>query len=527
MPVRRISGELCLVCALIAILAAGCTKVGPDYLSPPVQVTDNWLETDGRKITPVNEEHREWWRVFNDKALDSLIQQAYQDNLTLQQAGVRVLQAKAQLGIAIGELYPQTQQAVGSLEKNRLSAKGSTQGATALNYTTSKLGAEATWELDFWGKLRRTIESADANLQATVAGYDSVLVSLTAEVANTYIVLRTFEKRLDIARNNVQVQNESLEIARYRFEGGVTSMRDVEQALTVLGSTEATIPRLEALVRQAKNALSVLLGRPPMQLPELLPGYGTVPVPPPTVAVGIPADLLRRRPDLREAEWQAAAQCARIGVAKADLFPAFYLRGSFGFTAADVGNIALADMFQWRSREGFGGPSFRWNILNYGRITNLVRVQDARFQELLLAYQNLVLKAQQEVEDNLIAFLKTEDQAKFLGESTAAAERSLKLAMIQYREGMTDFTTVLTAQQNLLSQQDNLAIALGDIARSLVGIYRALGGGWQIREGQELVAAETQAAMARRTNWGRLLNTVGSDASGPGKPQKLVRPPQW
>ncbi|MBM4287457.1 MAG: efflux transporter outer membrane subunit [Deltaproteobacteria bacterium] len=516
-----------LILLLNAIVAVGCTKVGPDFSSPAVQVRDNWLETGNQKLATGYDEHREWWRVFKDPALDRLITQAYQENLTLQQAGVRVLQARAQLGIAIGGLYPQTQQGVGVLEKNRVSERGVSQGATALNYTRSKLGGEAAWELDFWGKLRRTVESADAGLEAAVAGYDSALVTLTADVANLYLTLRTLEKRLEIAHNNVETQKEALEIARFRFEGGVTSMRDVEQALTVLSSTEATIPSLEAQIRQTQNALCVLLGRPPAQLPELAPGTGVIPAPPPTVAVGIPADLLRRRPDLREAEWQAAAQCARIGVAKAELFPAFSLRGAFGFTAADVGTFSLADMFQWRSREGFGGPSFQWNILNYGRITNLVRVQDARFQELLLAYQNLVLKAQQEVEDNLIAFLKTEDRAKLLGDSTAAAARSLDLAMIQYREGMTDFTTVLTAQQNLLAQQDSLATSLGDIALSLVGVYRALGGGWHIREGQELVAPETQAAMARRTNWGKLLRPVAAPTAEPGQPRKLVRPPQW
>jgi hypothetical protein len=194
------------------------------------------------------------------------------------------------------------------------------------------------------------------------------------------------------------------------------------------------------------------------------------------VAVGIPADLIRRRPDIRAAEFRAAAQCDQIGVSKAQLFPAFSLTGTFGPQATDVGAATLADMFNWRNRAGSMGPTVQWNILNYGQITNNVRFQDARVQELLISYQNSVLKAQQEVEDNLVAFLKAQERARFLSDSTTAAMRSLELAVIQYREGITDFTTVLTAQQALLSEQDSLATTLGDISRNLVGVYRALGG---------------------------------------------------
>jgi NodT family efflux transporter outer membrane factor (OMF) lipoprotein len=359
-----------------------------------------------------------------------------------------------------------------------------------------------------------------------LADYDNTLVSLTADVALSYILIRTAEKRLDIARRNVETQQESLRIAEARFRGGTTSQRDVEQARTVLASTEATIPALEITLRQSTNALSVLLGMPPKDLTEWLGGGPSgIPVAPPVVAVGIPAELLRRRPDIRLAELQAAAQSAQIGVAKADLYPAFSLTGQFGFLAADVGKVSLSDMFDWRSRFGSVGPTVRWNILNYGQITNRVRVEDARLQELLIQYQNAVLTAQREVEDNLIAFLKSEDRARFLAESTEAALRSLDLAVLQYRQGITDFTTVLTAQQALLNEQDNLANTLGDIARSLVGVYRALGGGWEIREGKDVVPESVKRVMAERTDWGRMLSPAVY--LPPQEPKPLVRPPDW
>jgi len=483
--------------------------VGPNYKPPPLATSDTWLEASDQRVSTEPADYRAWWQAFQDPVLDDLVHSAYRQNLTLRQAGVRVLEARAQLGIARGQLFPQTQQAFGNLVYNRLSEnEPNTINSPQVSFYQSEIGATASWELDFWGRFRRAIESADASLLAAVADYDSTLVSLTADVASSYILIRTLEKRLAIARQNVSLQKESLAIAEARFQGGTTSQRDVEQAKTVLASTEATIPTLESQLRQAKNGLCVLLGLPPQHLAEELRGPEKIPAPPHTVAVGIPADLLRRRPDVRQAEYLAAAQCARIGVAKADIFPAFSLTGTIGFVSSNLGTATLGDMFQWQSRALTAGPGVQWNIFNYGRIMNNVRVQDARFQELLLAYQNAVLRAQQEVEDSLVAFLRTQERAAFLAESAAAAMRSLDLAVIQYREGITDFTTVLTAQQSLLQQQDSLATTLGDISLNLVGVYRALGGGWKVREGEPLVPPEVQQAMASRTNWGKLLKPV-------------------
>jgi len=495
------------------LFTAGCIKVGPDFAPPPVSVSPTWLESADKQVSTQPAEYRAWWRTFNDPVLDRLIDGAYRENLTLRQAGVRVLEARALLGIARGELFPQTQQGFGTLQFNRLSGRSpEAVSSPELSYFQSEIGGTASWELDFWGKFRRAIESADATLFASVADYDNTLVTLTADVANAYINIRTLEKRLLIAHQNVATQTESLRIAQARFKGGTTSQRDVEQAKTVLASTEALIPSLKTQLRQAKNGLCVLLGLPPSRLTEKLKGPKDIPSPSYTVAVGIPADLLRRRPDVKSAEYQAVAQCAQIGVAKADLLPAFSLTGTFGFLSANVGKFSLGDMFLWQSRTMGAGPTLQWNILNYGRLRNNVRVQDARFQELLLAYQNTVLQAQQEVEDSLVAFLQSQKRAGFLAESASAALKSVDLAVIQYREGITDFTTVLTAQQSLLAQQDNLASTLGDISTSLVGVYRALGGGWEIREGEPLVPTAIQKVMAERTNWGRLLQPTALGA---------------
>lgn len=523
---RPRSAALLLVLALLAV--AGCT-VGPNFQRPKTSVSAGWQETGDARVSTAAATYRGWWTAFNDPVLDRLIERAYRGNLSLRQAGVRVLQARAQLGVAVGEIFPQVQQAVGSVQYNRTSDRGPTATATqgSVSYWQSQIGAQASWELDFWGKIRRNIESADASLLSTLADYDNTLVTLTADVANTYITVRTAEERIRIARENVTTQEESLKIAQAKLDWGTGTELDVEQARTALFNTLATIPSLETQLRQARDALSVLLGLPPSELGDLLDGPSVIPVSPRQVIVGIPADLLRRRPDVRRAELQAAAQSAQIGVAKADLLPAFSLIGNLVFLSTDLGRFKLSDMFRWGSRQVQIGPSVQWNILNYGQISNDIRVQDAAFQQLLVAYQNAVLAAQQDVEDNLIAFLRGQDRADLLAKSVVSAKSAVDIAVLQYREGITDFTTVLTAQQALLSQQDTLATTLGGISTSLVGTYRALGGGWEIREGQELVPPEMRAEMQRRTNWGDLLAPATYNLPASREPRSTPRAPDW
>jgi NodT family efflux transporter outer membrane factor (OMF) lipoprotein len=522
--------RFCLLLLMIGFLLFGCAKVGPNFLRPKVTVSPNWMDVGDTRVKDEPADYRNWWRVFNDQILDRFIDRAYRENLSLRMAGVRILEARAQLGMAVGGLYPQAQRASGSLQYNRTSERAPLallEPRSLLEFRQSEIGLLAGWELDFWGKFRRAVESSDASLLATISDYDNALVILTADVANTYIRIRTLEERLRIARDNVETQKKSLEIAEVRFQYGTTSELDVEQAKTALHDTVASIPSLETQVRQAENSLSVLLGMSPGDLSDLMEGAAEIPVSPPEVVVGIPADLLRRRPDIRSAEHQAVAQCARIGVAESDLYPAFSLTGTLGFLSSDVGNFDLSDMFLWRSRTIQAGPSFQWSIFNYGRITNNVRVQDARFQELLIAYQNDVLAAQQEVEDNLIAFLKAQDRAESLSRSVTSAKKSLDLAVLLYQGGLADFTTVVGAQQALLNEQDRLAVTLGNISGSLVGVYRALGGGWEIREGKELVPGDIQKEMAKRTNWGKLLSPASYNPPAPEEAKSFIRVPDW
>ena len=487
------------ISAALVLLACGCS-VGPDYVRPAAPTSGNWIEAQqpGVRTEPVSAER--WWNAFEDPALSRLVDAAYQQNLSLRAAGLRVLQAQARRAVAIGELFPQEQALSGGYTRDQRSANAALSAIGTRTFNTWRAGFDTVWELDLWGKFRRAIEAADSDLLAAVAGYDDVLVSLIAEVAATYVRIRVLDERLAVARDNVRVQHDGLDIARVRFEAGGTSELDVQQATALLKDTEATIPQLGIEMRQAVDSLCVLLGLPPSELAQQLGGEGHVPHVPATMAVGIPADLLRRRPDVRRAERAAAAQSARIGVSAADLLPSFQLAGSIGLRAEDA-----AKFFEGRSFEASAGPAFDWPILNYGRLVNNVRLQDATFQELAVSYANTVLTAQREVEDALTGYLRGSERVERLGESVAAAERAVELSFVQYREGASDFTSVLNAQQSKLREGDLLASTRGTVALSVIALNKALGGGWEIRDGQDFVPDETRDEMRARTYWGSLL----------------------
>ncbi len=514
---RRTTASLSTV-LLAASLGYGCTMVGPDFVRPEADVADTWQEAQNPEIDTTTTDYGEWWTAFNDPVLDRLIEAAYRQNLPLQIAGLRILEARAQLGVAVGGLYPQSQTVNAAGIYNRGSENRANTAVGDLNFWDYSVDFSVAWEADFWGRFRRAIESADANLLASIADYDAFLVTLTAEVASVYVAIRTFEERLAIARENVDIQQRSLDIADVLFRNGATTELDVRQAETLLRSTEAAIPVLEAGLRQGQNALSILLGRPPGEVRQMLGEADTIPLAPGQVAVGIPADLLRRRPDVRRAELEAWTQSARIGVAKADLYPSIALFGTIGLGAGDSpattssGNDDLIDgdalFFQ-------GGPALRWNVFNYGRIKNSVRVQDARLQQLIVNYQETVLRAAQEAEDAMVAFLNFQEQAAALDLSVEAAKRSVDLALIQYRDGAVDYTRVLNTQQSLVRAQDEHTLSRGDIALNLVALYRSLGGGWQIREGNDFVPANTTETMAERTDWGGLLSPEAVDVPEP------------
>ena len=538
----------------MAVLVSGCTTLGPDFARPEVNVEKDWIyaqnpEFEFKPVEPADKGR--WWEAFRDPTLDRLIEIAYRQNLTLKTAGLRILESRAQLGIAVGSLYPQQQQATANATSIRSSRNTANTAGPDLNFLNYDVGLTAGWELDFWGRFARGIESADASLLASVASYDDVLVSLAAQVAATYITLRVLEQRIEYTHQNINLQKRGLGIARVRYRNGATTELDVYQAETLLRATQASGYSLEGNRRRTVNALATLLGMTPPEANDLVYGPGSIerlralpkgpvdkaagiPTAPPDVAIGIPADLLRRRPDVRLAELQAWAQSAVIGVAQADLYPSIALFGTIGLSAGGStetsynGSVNFGDLFDSDALRFQGGPGVTWNVFNYGRIKNNVRVQDARLQQLLVNYQNTVLEAGQDVEDAMAGFLQSRFEADFLSKAVAAAKSSVSIALVQYRDGATDYTTVLDTQRNLANQQDSFAQARGQIVQNLVAMYRSLGGGWQIREGQDFVSEETREQMRERTDWGGLLDPAAlENIPSPEEASETWRSPDW
>jgi NodT family efflux transporter outer membrane factor (OMF) lipoprotein len=502
---------------LAAAPLASCA-VGPDFAKPQATVAQNWRATDPQLAAQTAADSL-WWRSFNDASLDQLVELAYRQNLPLQIAGLRIVEARARLGIATGQQFPQVQAAIGSATAEGLSKNTPIGTFLDRHYGNYQIGFDAAWELDFWGKYRRAVESEGAGLMASVADYYNALVSLNAEVARTYVTVRTFEMLIKQAQDNAKVQEEALAIAQARFHNGATSELDPSQAQTQLESTRATIPQLQVSLEQARNALSTLLGRPAGAVDALLGAPGEIPHAPVKVAVGMPAELLRRRPDIRSAEYQAAAQCARIGVAKAELYPSFTLMGTVGLQTTSGVAISHSNFFSTNSLFYSVGPHLNWPILNYGRLTNNVRVEDARFQQLLVGYRDAVLRAAQEVEDALTGFLNSQKALVFEQNAVKAAQRSVEISVVQYREGAVDFQRVLDAQRSLLQEQNALTQTSSSVATNLIALYKALGGGWEVRQGQPVIPAQTETEMKQRTNWGNVLSQPrGPEAAAAAPP---------
>lgn len=481
---------------LILLMASGCTtslrqwchngfKVGPNYAPPAASVSPQWIDASDQrlKMEPAND--GDWWSVFNDPALNGLIETAYQQNLDLKTAGQRILEARAQRNIAAGNLFPQGQTAVGAYAHAQL--PDSTLIPLPGTISVWASGFNLSWELDFWGRYRRSVEAANADYGAAVEDYHDALVMMLSEVATNYVQMRTFEERLKFAEANVEIQKASTQIAEDRFAKGVATELDVRQARSNLNQTESMIPPLVTGQRQASNALCILLGMPPEDLAAQL-AAATIPNPPAEVAVGIPADLLRRRPDIRRAEREMAAQCARIGVAEADLYPRLSIDGFLGLSANQ-----LSELFSPGSYTGFVAPIVQWDILNYGRLINGVHAQDAKFQAAVFQYQQTALTAQREAENSLVAFLQSQRQAMSLQQGVAETARSVDLVKEQFEGGVTDFNRVYNTESLLVTQQDQLAQTRGDIAVNLIDVYRALGGGWQHFCGDDCPHTEVSA----------------------------------
>ena len=483
--------------ATLGCLLSGCL-VGPNYQQPTAQIATQWLEFEDPRLNTTSPVEPIWWKqAFQDPVLDRLIEEALAGNLTLRSTGLRVLQARQILLIAKGNLFPQ-EQFVGA------AASVADPGAGAGASGVYNLNFNLTWEIDVWGRIRRQIESASAALDATLSSYDGVLVTLIGEVAQTYLLIRTTEQRLTVARKNVTYQEESVRVSQAKLDAGEISSLDVEQGQTLLSSTRASVALLEQSLRQFKIALAILLGRLPQDLTERLGQPGPIPEVSPVLAVGMPQDLIRQRPDIRTAERKLAAQSAQIGVAVSDLYPAFALSGFIGPTVNTATGQVFTDLFNANSVAYSFGGFVRWNVLNYGRIENNIRLQDATFQQLLEDYRRTVLQAQGEVESSLVAFFQSLLQLKELQEAADAAQRAADVSMEQYLEGMVDFNTVVSILRTLASQQDQLASIQGTVAVNLVEVYRSLGGGWEIRQSDnadDLIPEEIQEEMRQRLEY--------------------------
>jgi NodT family efflux transporter outer membrane factor (OMF) lipoprotein len=455
-------------------------KVGPEYRQPAAAIAMDWIDSNDPRVLEQPPAYPDWWAVFQDPLLNELVQTAYRQNLSLREAGMRVMQARAQRALVTGNFFPQEQALLGSYSREQIGVLSQPALTPAPGFRRSfddwLLAGNLSWELDVWGRFRRAIESADAGLDASVFEYDAILVSLIAEVVTAYIDIRTFEQRLKYANQNVEIQEKSLQLTRARAEEGSTGEISVYLSQSNLEATRASIRPLEIGLRQANNRLCTLLGAPTTDLSDLLGDADGIPSAPAEVAVGIPADLLRRRPDIRAAERRIASQSAQIGVALADLYPSIAITGEISVRAEE-----FQDLFKSLSTGGSIGPGFRWNVLNYGRIMNNVRIQDARFRELIAAYQNAVLGANEEVENALVAFLQTQKQVESLAASVQATQQALELELLNFEEGETDFSGVFVLQGDLALKQDELAATQGEVVASLVAVYKSLGGGWQIR----------------------------------------------
>lgn len=497
------------ITAGVALTASACTTLGPDYQEPEVVWLEEWQPSfyarDDVRGPETEADLRFWWQLFGDPSLNSLIDAAKKENISLRIAGLRILESRASLGIAGSNLYPQLQQASGGVSFVHSRQSGGDLPSRSDTLASYSAGFDLSWELDFWGRFRRGIESADAAFLGSIANQRDVQVLLVAQMADLYFSYRTTELRIAIAKENAAIQKRSYEITETIFENGGDSELDLQQAKTQYLATLSTIPQLELALVQTRNALCVLLGRPPGEIPEIaspagrLPGFGSVRF------AGAPAELLLRRPDLRAAAFQIAAQSAQIGLAEADYYPAISLLGTVGWSGSSLSSSPDTTTLGL-------GPALRWNLFDHGRIANNIRVQDARLQQLIESFQNTAITAAQEIDNAAAGVAKTAEQRDLLVESVSAAKRALEIANTRYREGYADFQRVLDAQRAFFAQAEREIVNQGSHLSALVALYRGLGGGWTPTTIEGLIPANTREALRGRSDWGALL-----DAPLPGE----------
>jgi len=492
--------------ACFACMLGACTTVGPDFeaLNPGADGALSFAEIDG--LEPAAEVPIRWWEIFADPVLNELVDEVRAKNLSLEIAALRVLEARARLDIATGLRYPQGQVASGEAAFVSPSDSELLDILGIGDFWQYSLGASVNWEADFWGRYRRGIEAAGAGLDASVAAYDEAIVLLTAQVVSAYATAREIEEQLRISRENVALQQRSYEITEVRFRNGEDSELDMQQARSLLLGTQATIPPLEAALRQTRNALSALLGQAPGYSDSMLTQSSGLPAVPADLAIGMPADMLRRRPDVRQAELLAKAQNAAVGLATADLYPSFRLTGALASTAGGPADTPFTDLLSGGSFAYSIGGSFVWPFLNYGRIKSNIRVEDARLQQALLNYRNTVLNAAREADSAVAELIGSRTQSQILAQAVQSAARSNELSLVRYREGFSDYQRVLDSQQRLFTQQQRYVTNQAAIVQNAVELYKVLGGGWEDREGMPQIGADNIEMMRVRSDWGTLLD---------------------
>ncbi|WP_136798488.1 MULTISPECIES: efflux transporter outer membrane subunit [Desulfosediminicola] len=489
---------------LLLIANCGCSPLGPDFTTPDAPIADQWYSDQSNYATlSQREELSSWWQKFNDPVLSTLITMAANQNLSLQVAGLRILEARANLARVRGNLYPQLQEANGELLRT-----GIPEPAQERYFTSLGAGLDVAWELDFWGKFRRAIESADSSLFSSLADYDDILVSLTAEVAQTYIDIRTLQERIALAQKNAKLQQESLQLIQIQLEAGVVTELDLLQAETLQSTTLATIPNLKSSLRTAQNGLAVLLGMLPGEIEGLIAEREGIPEVSEKIAIGAPAELLRRRPDVKRSEMQAAAQSARVGIAITELYPSFSLLGSLGYSTSDSGSDNLGDLFDSDNFSYTFGPTFSWKLFQYGRLKNDIRIQDARLQQAIVSYQDTVLNAAREVENAMSSLVLAKREAEYLQQGVLTSQRSTELSTLQYTEGLTDYQRVLDSIRSLTQRQDQHAQAKGRIGSFTIALYKAMGGGWTADNRPAAISQLNINAMEVRTDWGQFLDNI-------------------
>ena len=445
--------------------------VGPDYRRPETKTPETWsveLKTGLTEAKPLSEVLSRWWTRLNDPVLSDLMEQSRTNNLDVRQAEARLREARAQRGVAKADLFP-TLAASAAASRSR----SSEMNGESTTYDLFSNGFDASWELDLFGKKRRALEAADATLQASQEDLSDVLVSLFAEVALNYVEVREYQLRLSLTESNIAARAETCDITRWRYEAGLTTQLDVDQARLSLEQARSDIPTLQTSLEQAKHRLAVLLGQSPGALKELLAESKAIPVPPLEIAVGVPADVLRRRPDVRRAERKLAAQTAQIGVAKAARYPSFSLLGSIGLES-----LTLNDLYSSGARTAKAAANATWTLFDFGRIRKNIEVQTALQEEALGLYEATVLTALEDVENALVAYANEQTRRRSLEVAAQAGQSAFGLARDQYLSGLVDFQTVLDMQRSLLTVEDQLAASDGKVTSNLIRLYKALGGGW-------------------------------------------------